>query len=141
MGENLSATERGWGIKNKQMQPTKTDFGCAPSELLSLIRCNCKAGCSTLRCSCRKHGLVCTPACGECRGLIFLSKSGFKPIPHKPEVLPPTSAAAKYHSFRVFYQVGWVKTLVRLNGDGGSRINRCNQRRQTLDVRQVNCCH
>ena len=48
MGENLSATERGWGIKNEQMQPTKTDLGCAPSELLSLIRGNCKAGCSTL---------------------------------------------------------------------------------------------
>ena len=37
---------------------------------------------------------------------------------------------------------GWVKTLVRLNGDGESRMNRCNQRRQILDVRQVNCyCH
>ena len=35
MGENLSATEWGWGIKNKQMQPTKTNLGCAPSELLS----------------------------------------------------------------------------------------------------------
>ena len=77
MGENLSATERGWGIKNEQMQPTKTDLGCAPSELLSLsIRCNCKAGCSTLRCSCRKHGLVCTPACGECRGLSCSNSPG-----------------------------------------------------------------
>ena len=73
MGENLSATEWGWGIKNKQMQPTKKDLGCAPNELLSLIRFNCKAGCSTLTllCSCRKHGLVCTPipARGERRRL------------------------------------------------------------------------
>ena len=39
MGENLSANEWGCRIKNKQMQPTKTDLGCAPSELLSLICC------------------------------------------------------------------------------------------------------
>ena len=30
---------------------------------------------------------------------------------------------------------------VRLNGDGCSRMNRCNQRRQILDVRQGNCYH
>ena len=76
MGENLSATEWGWGIKNEQMQPTKTDLGCVKSEQLSLIRCNCKAGCSTLRCSCRKYGLVCTPACGDCRGLSFSNSPG-----------------------------------------------------------------
>ena len=62
--KNLSATDWGWEIKNEQMEPTKTNLGC---ELLSLISCNCKAGCSTLRCSCKKHGLVCNPACGECR--------------------------------------------------------------------------
>ena len=27
------------GDGNEQMQPTKTDLGCVPSELLSLIRC------------------------------------------------------------------------------------------------------
>ena len=76
MGENLNATEWEWGIKNEKMQPTKTDLGCAPSELFSLIRCNCKTGCSKLRCSCRKHGLVCTPACGECWGLKCLNSLG-----------------------------------------------------------------
>ena len=75
-GENLNATEWGWGFKNEQMQPIKTDLGCVPSELLSLIRCNCKAGCSTLRCSCRKHGLVCTLACGECWGLSCSNSPG-----------------------------------------------------------------
>ena len=34
-----------------------------------------------------------------------------------------------------------MKILVRLNGDGGSRMNRCNQRRHILDVLQVNCYH
>ena len=71
-GENLSVTEWGWGIKNKRMQPTKTDLGCAPSELSSLIRWNCKAGCSALRCSCKKHGL----ACGECWGLSCSNSPG-----------------------------------------------------------------
>ena len=44
MDKNLSASEWGWVIKNEQMQPTITDLGCAPSELLSLIRCNCPRG-------------------------------------------------------------------------------------------------
>ena len=45
--------------------------------------------------------------------------------------------------FGYFTKLGseWVKTLVRLSGDGGSRMNRCNQRRQILDVHQVNCYH
>ena len=33
----VSATEWGWGIKNEQMELTKTDLECAPSELLSLL--------------------------------------------------------------------------------------------------------
>ena len=48
MGENLSKTVWGWGIKNEQMEPMKTDLGYAPSELFTIICCNCKAGCSTL---------------------------------------------------------------------------------------------
>ena len=72
---------------------------------------------------------------------VFCQKVASSRFLIKQEVLLPTSAAAKYHSFRVFHQVKlWTgETLVRLNGDGGSRMNRCNQRRQILDVCQVSC--
>ena len=33
------------------------------------VRCNCKMGCETLRCSCPKAGLECSTGCGECRGI------------------------------------------------------------------------
>ncbi len=50
--------------------PVKTDMPPAPKELLRIFRCNCKTGCSSKRCTCRRrHGLECTPACGECKGL------------------------------------------------------------------------
>ena len=35
----------------------------APEELLVLTNYNCRSGCSTGQCSCRKAGLVCTAAC------------------------------------------------------------------------------
>lgn len=39
------------------------------SSLLEVIRCNCKAECSTRRCSCRKNSLECSTACGTCQGV------------------------------------------------------------------------
>ena len=39
----------------------------APAALIKMIHCNCSEGCDTLRCTCRKHGLECTSACGHCQ--------------------------------------------------------------------------
>ena len=44
----------------------------APEWLLKVVRCNCKTTsqkqCSTKICSCRRNGLHCVPACGQCHG-------------------------------------------------------------------------
>ena len=50
--------------------PITTDADYAPVDLLHIIKCNCKSSnaCSTNVCTCRKHGIPCLPACGECRG-------------------------------------------------------------------------
>lgn len=64
----LRPTAWGWELKDNALFPTYTDIAVAPSDLLHVIKCNCKTDCSTERCSCRKHGLVCSVACGECRG-------------------------------------------------------------------------
>jgi len=33
-----------------------------------IIRCNCHTDCSSMRCTCKKHNMTCSPACGNCRG-------------------------------------------------------------------------
>ena len=52
-----------------KLVPIQCDMDVAPKALLKVVRCNCKMGCDTLRCSCRKAGLECSTGCGECRGI------------------------------------------------------------------------
>ena len=67
--ECLNPTEWGWIEAHGRLEPQLTDLPAAPENLLSVIRCNCKTDCSSRRCSCKKHGLDCSSACGECRGV------------------------------------------------------------------------
>ena len=69
MGESIKAYEWGWTISNTQMEQKYTDLGYAPDELLSQIRCKCKTNYLALRFTCIKHGLICTPDCGQCLGV------------------------------------------------------------------------
>ncbi len=45
--------------------PVLTDLPPAPDELLKMI---CLTDCNNMRCTCRKHNLKCSPACGNCKG-------------------------------------------------------------------------
>ena len=49
-----------------------TDLEPVPKELLNFVHCNCKRTfrntCATNLCSCRKNGLTCVAACGDCWG-------------------------------------------------------------------------
>lgn len=65
----LIPTDWGWQMANGRLIPIETDLPPAPSALLNVIRCNCKTDCTSARCSCKKHGLQCSLACGECRGV------------------------------------------------------------------------
>jgi hypothetical protein len=62
-----------WGWKlspcGSYFLPITTDIPAAPPNLLQVIRCTCKTGCESVRCTCRKHGLPCTPSCGNCYGV------------------------------------------------------------------------
>ena len=49
--------------------PIMTDRDVALNALLEVIRCCCRTGGSTMRCSCCKADLHCFPACGEYRGV------------------------------------------------------------------------
>jgi hypothetical protein len=51
----------GWYMINGKMLPVMMD-------LAPLLKNNCKTGCGG-RCSCRRNGLECNVACGECKGV------------------------------------------------------------------------
>ena len=65
---HLIPEEWGWEIVEGKLIPKKTDRPPAPEKLLRLFRCNCKTDCDTRKCTCKRNGLECTPACGQCRG-------------------------------------------------------------------------
>lgn len=71
MGEegSLKPEEWGWVQAQDRLEPKTTDLPAAPEALLKVVRCNCKTDCNTRRCTCKKHGLDCSGACGECRGV------------------------------------------------------------------------
>ena len=45
------------------MLPTTTKVPPAPQAIVELIRCQCKAHCTTQRCLCQRHNLACTDLC------------------------------------------------------------------------------
>ena len=59
----------GWLIKENKCIPVMSDLQPAPEKPLKVIRCTCKTGCSSLRCTCRKHGLRCLIVCSDCIGV------------------------------------------------------------------------
>jgi 5'-3' exonuclease len=60
-GVNLDPLKWGWNVCDGRLVPVHTELPVAPPELTHVVRCNCKTGCS-----CRKHRLECSLACGEC---------------------------------------------------------------------------
>lgn len=71
----LNPLDWGWHVENKQLVPTTMDLPPAPPSLQNIIRCSCKTDCTSARCSCRKHGLDCSLACKECKGISCVNAS------------------------------------------------------------------
>lgn len=61
-------TEWGWQKCDKGFVPIQIILPPAPEKLLQVIRCNCQVDCITLRCTCKKNNIECTPMYGKCRG-------------------------------------------------------------------------
>ncbi|WAR13570.1 hypothetical protein MAR_027750 [Mya arenaria] len=74
IGRDISPTDWGWTMNGDKLVPVKTSLPAAPERLLKMIRCCCRQKCDSKRCTCRKHGLCCTAACGECHGLSCSNK-------------------------------------------------------------------
>ena len=67
----------GWKRSDGKLMPVLTDLPPAPDELLKMIRCNCRTDCNSMRCTCRKHNLKCSPACGNCKGSACMNSDTF----------------------------------------------------------------
>ena len=68
----LDPLQWGWRLDVTVFTPVMTDLAAAPESLLKFVRCKCKLSsknpCGTNLSSCRKNGLKCVTACGDCRG-------------------------------------------------------------------------
>ena len=67
--QDLQPDDWGWQQRGGTYIPILTDKEAAPANLLQVILCNCKSGCGSRQCTCRKNGLDCSTACGQCRGV------------------------------------------------------------------------
>ena len=75
----ISKLPSGWGSRTNGTQkmgttrgrhkPQTTDLPPAPDDLLKVVRCQCKTDCYTRRCTCKNHGLECSAACSDCKGI------------------------------------------------------------------------
>jgi hypothetical protein len=63
----------GWTLSQSQnsfrLKPIRLMMEPAPASLLKLVKCNCQGKCEKNSCSCRKNGLLCSLACGQCKGI------------------------------------------------------------------------
>ena len=70
--DDLDPQQWGWRLDGSVLIPIMTDLDAAPKSLLKFVRCKCKLTsknpCGNNLCSCRKNGLKCVSACGDCRG-------------------------------------------------------------------------
>ena len=67
---DVNPKDWGWRIVDGKMMPVRCSLSPAPDNLLKIIKCtikiikcNCKTGCNSGRCTCRKNGLFCLSAC------------------------------------------------------------------------------
>ena len=72
-GVHLNAEEQGWIVKGNFLFPKLMSQAAGPSELLTIVRCNCKGDCGTGRCTCLKNNMKCSPMCGTCKGVTCLN--------------------------------------------------------------------
>ncbi|KAJ8409990.1 hypothetical protein AAFF_G00210310 [Aldrovandia affinis] len=66
---SLDPSDYGWMVGVHGYEPVPTLDPMAPEELLRFTSCNSNGDCSNRRCSCKKNGVKCISACGNCKGI------------------------------------------------------------------------
>ena len=68
-GNSTNPVDWGWVKSGIGLVPIRMEKAAAPESLIKIIRCNCGGNCKKKTCTCRKNGINCTPACGNCKGI------------------------------------------------------------------------
>lgn len=69
MGDNnINPENWGWEGSENGLIPIQTRCPIAPPELLQVVSCKCKTGCTSNRCSCKSKSLKCSIFCKYCEG-------------------------------------------------------------------------
>ena len=71
---SLDPTKYGWSRSSGSFEPIGFIGDVAPASVLNFTTCNCRTdraepACRNHMCSCKRLGLHCLPACGNCHGL------------------------------------------------------------------------
>ena len=66
---NITLNEWGYELEGGHLRAVRMVNPAAPDYLLKVVRCNCKGICSTLSCMCMKHGIKCSLASDNCKGI------------------------------------------------------------------------
>lgn len=59
----LDPLQSGWRLTGRVLEPILMTLDPIPTSCKELISCQCKSGCRTNRCSCRKHNMPCIKVC------------------------------------------------------------------------------
>jgi len=65
---DLDPLQWGWYLESGRLAPIMTDIQPAHADMMNIVRCKCRAMCSTMSCSCRKRGHSCFSAREHCHG-------------------------------------------------------------------------
>lgn len=72
--QSLNPLQYGWVKSSQTFEPVGFEGEIAPAALLNFTACNCRisnpdTACNSNHCSCRRMGLSCLAACGNCHGV------------------------------------------------------------------------
>lgn len=73
LNNNLPPQDWGWSLKNRVLHPIYSDQAIAPTWVLEKIFCNCSSGACKKSCTCKRMGLSCSMACGQCNGITCMN--------------------------------------------------------------------
>ena len=91
--QSLNPSLYGWVKSSQTFEPVGFEGEIAPAALLNFTACNCKtdnpdSACNSNRCSCRRMGLSCLAACGNCHGVNCQNSGSTNRNEEEPEHAP-----------------------------------------------------
>lgn len=68
-GDLLNPVDYGWKKSENGLMPITTKEKLIPDNLISILKCSCRKGCKSNKCSCRSNDKKCSALCQYCKGM------------------------------------------------------------------------